>query len=93
MHVQKAEDEHHDGYEADERKHKKHDQSGSICVWQPMIAPPSLGLREHGEASCHSTADLIREVRSLVTASGGRWNYSMPKPSRRSSARPEGVLA
>jgi hypothetical protein len=33
-----------------------------------MIAPPPLGLREHREASCHSTADLIREVRSLATA-------------------------
>jgi hypothetical protein len=66
MHVQK--DEQHDGYEADERKHKQHDHSGSICIWQPMIAPPSLGLREHREASCHSTPDPIREVRSLATA-------------------------
>ena len=34
-----------------------------------MITSPPLGLREHREASRHSTADLIREVRSLATPS------------------------
>jgi hypothetical protein len=61
VHVQQAEDEQHDSYEADERKHAQYECGRSVGRGLPMMAPSPAGLLEHRQASRHSTSHSTSE--------------------------------
>ena len=62
VHVQQAEDEQHDSYEADERKHAQHECGRAVGRGALVISPSPAGLREHRQASRHSTFDSTSEL-------------------------------